>query len=553
MAKQLFSPKSSIITLFGIVSVLLVLIAFPIQSPVSLKGFEDLPSVTDEDIQLQGILVNDHVLPKLLFQFTFLGQGQLTVGEESFNLSNRSKYCSTNSHTEQINCNIVTKIYADQTSIELLFLKGTKINNFNWKVVKYKQKTTLSAVMSDNIIYTSLAFGLLFLLAFVYFTQSHQALQQWGVIAITVSFITINDAIFSLILLIFLFSIYRTNFLLSQSNNRLTKLSAFIFISIGFLLLFKYGKEGIYSIFQNPGQLNLLMPLGVSYFIIRLIDTQLRWYRGQYLSISFREFLFFIIFPGTLVAGPIENIQNFYKNRIVTLASSDYAYGLSRIIIGLFKKIVIADGFLYKLMSGGAFNSILFSDGTNSLVNSLIVDPTGASGSQIIIFALIGIIFAYVDFSSYSDIAIGFSRLLGYKIRENFNFPILAVNIREYWKRWHMSLSDWAFQNIFFPLMIKTRNSHIPVVVTMMTIGLWHAFNLSWFSWAIHHSSGIILVSILEKHFRVNQRILFFLTPVRILLTLSFASMGFLFVYFNDYEIASTLYLSLWKKILPFL
>lgn len=544
--------KASLITLLGVLAVFLVLAFLPGKKLVTLEGLPEFPLEVSESINITGVLVNDQVLPKLLFKMNIDGIGQLKVGSEIFGIGRNSKYCKKVADKQYFDCSIITKIYADETNFELSLAANTTVNQFDWKVVKYKHKTTLSHIAADDNATIALVSGIVFLLVFVFIFQSRQTLMHWGVIVVTMLFLMWNDLYFGLILFAFLFLMHHFNRILAQENNRLPKLVSFIFLSIGFLLLFKYGKEGIYSVFLNPGQFNLFMPLGISYFIIRLIDTQLRWYRGQNLEITFREYLFFIIFPGTLVAGPIENIKDFYKNRVTKLTQSDYASGIGRIIIGAFKKIIIADAFLYKLLTGAKFNFILFNDDVNNLVNSLIVDPTGASGTQIYLFAMIGVLFAYVDFSSYSDMAIGFSRLLGFRIRENFNFPILAINIREYWKRWHMSLSEWAFQNIFFPLMLKTRNSHIPVLVTMLTIGLWHAFNLSWFSWALHHSAGIVAIALMQKHFKPNKRVLYFLTPIRILLTMSFASMGFIFVYFNDYEIASTLYFSLWKSIFPF-
>ena len=113
-----------------------------------------------------------------------------------------------------------------------------------------------------------------------------------------------------------------------------------------------------------------------------------------------------------------------------------------------------------------------------------------------------------------------------------------------------MSLSEWSFRNIYFSLAVKKRNSYIPLFVTMMTIGFWHAFNLSWFSWVIHHASGMSVMALLKKHFPSNPLALFFLKPLRMIFTLVYVSMGFLFVYFNDYSIAMTLYIKSWKWLL---
>lgn len=166
-------------------------------------------------------------------------------------------------------------------------------------------------------------------------------------------------------------------------------------------------------------------------------------------------------------------------------------------------------------------------------------------------FAVAGVIYAYLDFSAYSDIAIGTSRMLGYRICENFNFPILASNIREYWKRWHMSLSNWAFRNIYFPTLVQTRNSYLPLFLTMLVIGLWHAFSLSWFAWAVHHAAGMSIVAVFQKRYpaisRNNNRVLH---VICVAATVIYASMGFVFVYLDDFSVAVQLYANYWKFLL---
>jgi D-alanyl-lipoteichoic acid acyltransferase DltB (MBOAT superfamily) len=109
-----------------------------------------------------------------------------------------------------------------------------------------------------------------------------------------------------------------------------------------------------------------------------------------------------------------------------------------------------------------------------------------------------------------------------------------------------MSLSEWSFRNAYFPLLIKTRNSYIPLYVTMMVIGLWHAPTLSWFSWAVHHATGMTVVAMLPRMRGVPRWAAIALTPVRIAMTVVFVSVGFLFVYFNDYAIGLQLYARVW-------
>ncbi|MBF0369682.1 MAG: hypothetical protein HQL52_09525 [Magnetococcales bacterium] len=538
-----------------VVSVLLVLAILLGQSPsdvVTLSHPVPAAFELDRKGSRTSAFINHQVFPKLALSLELKGQAQVTVGQKKFQLGPTSPLCKP-AEAGFHACRMVVKTSTKESPLLFSSNKGASIQYFQWTLVKFKRQSTLSGTLFEPGAMGWLAGGMGGLLLFVLLAHQSPGLSQWGLIGAAVLFLYLNDGIFTGILLVYLLALYLLRHQVNDGRGGLGRLFVLVVSAIAFLLLFKYGKAGIYGVFADPGGFNLLMPVGISYFIIRLVDTLLRWFRGQNREVTLREFFCFILFPGTLVAGPVENIRDFYQKRLTKITADDYAYGLSRIFLGLFKKVVIADAFLYKVMAGGSFMSWMWGDKTHNLVNHLIFDPQGASLDKIAAFALVGLLFAYIDFSSYSDMAIGFSRLLGFRIRENFNWPILAANLRDYWKRWHISLSDWAFQNIFFPLMIQIRSPYPPLFVTMLTIGLWHAFNLSWFSWAIHHGIGMTLVAWLQKHLKTPKAVLFWLRPVRTALTLQFASMGFLFVYFNDYAIAATLYSRYWLGIFELL
>lgn len=477
-------------------------------------------------------IIVDRITPKIRIRFISSGNVRLTLG--SFEGS-----CSATT------CVFIIDPVIESNRLDIVFeaLSATEIKSVEIQVVKYKLDTTLNKFNSRD---WSIIGGLLFLALLINgLLYEKQKIVQWTIIIFVLIFLVYNDYLFTVCLLAYLAAIYSIRNQVNTTKKR-QLLSFVILTSVAFLLFFKYGKETIYSLFANPGGFDLLMPIGVSYFVIRIIDTQLKWYRKDCVSVTFREFLFFVVFPGTLIAGPIEDIKHFYANRRHRLLSNDVSYGIARIIIGVFKKVVIADGFLFQVMHGNRLTGVLWQD-SGSSVNLIATDPAAALGSDVFAFALSGLLFAYIDFSAYSDMAIGLSRLFGYRIRENFNFPILASNIREYWKRWHISLSDWSFRNIYFPVLIKTQNSYLPLYLTMFSIGLWHAFNLSWFSWAIHHATGMMVVDIAQKHLKLKPVILTLLRPVRTGITIIYASMGFVFVYFSDYLIAVELYTKLWK------
>jgi alginate O-acetyltransferase complex protein AlgI len=422
-------------------------------------------------------------------------------------------------------------------------LSDTNIDDFRLALIKYSLTTTLARFDGqDWVVVFGLLLAALVLNALVY---RNQVLTQWSIVVLVLSFLAYNDVRFTLGLLGYLAVLYHSRRFVTTARNR-HLLFFLLLTSVCFLLLFKYSKDVLYEIFANPGGFDLLMPIGVSYFVIRILDTQLRWYRNDSVDVTFREYVFFIIFPGTLIAGPIEDIRSFYENRLQRIRRSDVALGLSRISLGLFKKIVVADGYLLSVMNGEKLEGSLWQ-GTGGSVDTLAAVPEAAEGVEIFAFALSGLLFAYIDFSAYSDIAIGLSRLFGFQIRENFNFPVLAPNIREYWKRWHISLSDWSFRNVYFPALLKSQNSYLPLYLTMLSIGMWHAFNLSWFSWAMHHATGMMVVGLAQKHVPLKPVVLFWLRPLRTAATVVFASLGFVFVYFSDYATALELYLRYWR------
>ena len=199
-----------------------------------------------------------------------------------------------------------------------------------------------------------------------------------------------------------------------------------------------------------------------------------------------------------------------------------------RIVVGLFKKIV-----LVQLILGG----LLFESG---LWTNVVSDPTGA-GTSVIAFCFLAYLYAYLDLSSYTDMAIGTSRLLGYKVVENFNWPILANNLAEFWRRWHMSLSGWCFRNIYFPVLMSTKASYVAMITTMTAVGLWHDMSLSWLTWGLYHGVGLALLAGKKnrnpKH-DSGSAFDWLHNVGSIVITNVFVAAGFAFVSINDYPVA---------------
>ena len=107
-----------------------------------------------------------------------------------------------------------------------------------------------------------------------------------------------------------------------------------------------------------------------------------------------------------------------------------------------------------------------------------------------------------MDFSGYIDMAIGIGLLYGIKLMENFNRPLLQSNLADFWRRWHISLSGWARDYVYYPMMLKTRSVNLPLLLTMMTIGVWHGPQASWALWGIHHGIGLIVYNKIKRLIR---------------------------------------------------
>ena len=116
------------------------------------------------------------------------------------------------------------------------------------------------------------------------------------------------------------------------------------------------------------------------------------------------------------------------------------------------------------------------------------------SVSVVWFFLVCSFLYAYLDFSAYSDLAIGTARLFGFRICENFNYPILKPNLSEFWKSWHMSLSAWCRDYVYLPVLAKTRMPRLALYASMMTIGAWHYVNFNWLVWGALHATGLVVL-----------------------------------------------------------
>ena len=240
---------------------------------------------------------------------------------------------------------------------------------------------------------------------------------------------------------------------------------------------------------------HLVMPLGISYFVFRLLQYVFDHLRGVLRDNSFRDLLAFMLFLPTFPAGPLETYQGFYGKRSVDFDLALFNAGLRRIVIGYFKKVFVED--LVMTIYFGPYVTRVLRPGFGFES----AHPLQASAFCAIVFVR-----AYIDLSAYTDLAIGFAALFGFRIMENFHYPFLSQNLAEFWRRWHISLSSWCRNNVYFPVFGATRKVWLGLYASMMTMGLWHYVGLNWALWALWHGTGLVTVNWWMKHKKQRRR-----------------------------------------------
>ena len=264
-----------------------------------------------------------------------------------------------------------------------------------------------------------------------------------------------------------------------KQSKRKVLLWTSIIVNLGFLGFFKYYNFFLenfvdaFSLFGmqiNANSLNIILPVGISFYTFQTLSYTIDVYRKKLEPTKdFMAFSAFVCFFPQLVAGPIERATNllpqFYKKR--TFEYHKAVDGMRQILWGLFKKIVIAD------------NCAEFA---NQIFNNSI----DYSGSTLLLGAIFFTFQIYCDFSGYSDIAIGTSRLFGFDLKQNFATPYFSRDIAEFWRRWHISLSTWFRDYLYIPLggsrggtWMKVRNTFAIFLVS----GFWHGANWTFVIW----------------------------------------------------------------------
>lgn len=292
-------------------------------------------------------------------------------------------------------------------------------------------------------------------------------------------------------------------------------LAASLVINLGLLFVFKYSGFIIDSInlipcisLNNP---NPALPIGISFYTFQTLSYTIDMYRGRTrVQKSYLNYLTYVSMFPQLVAGPIvryNSIAGQLTERSVT--AEDFAYGIKRFTAGMCKKVILAN-------NAGTVAAMLLG-GTRYTVAS----------------AWLGIVMytfqIYFDFSGYSDMAIGLGRMLGFKFGENFRYPYISLNITDFWRRWHISLSAFFRDYIYIPLGGNRYKPLRNIIAVWLLTGLWHGANGNFIIWGLFY--GLLLL-IEKKAF--GGKLQKIPSPLGHIYTMFFVIMGWGLFYFTD-------------------
>lgn len=345
------------------------------------------------------------------------------------------------------------------------------------------------------MVFSSVIFLCLFLpmvLGGYYLLPKREAKNLW-LIAVSLLFYAFSGLWYVLLLLFSVFCNYLAGLFVS---GRKGVLYVAVAVNLGVLGVFKYLTFLVRTVDQLPGVAivvpSIVLPVGISFFTFQGLSYVIDVYRNERLkSTRFRDVLLYIALFPQLVAGPIvryEDVADEIKGRRHTL--EQLANGLRRFIIGLSKKLLIAD-------VCGSVVTLIYS------AERSVLDSRTAW-----LAAVCYLIQIYFDFSGYSDMAIGLGLCFGFHFKENFNYPYISSSIQEFWRRWHISLSTWFREYLYIPLggnrKGKAKTYRNKLIVFFCT-GLWHGANWTFIIWGLWHGFFIVTEDAAKKLFGLGK------------------------------------------------
>jgi len=344
------------------------------------------------------------------------------------------------------------------------------------------------------MLFNSIEFGIFLLIVFAAYWALGKHRTYQNTLILIASYVFYGWWDYRFLILIFISSTadYLCGLFIPRMNTKLKKrllLLTSLIVNIGLLGFFKYYNFFIGSFIDFLGYagfethmhtLKIILPVGISFYTFQTLSYTIDIYREKMKPTNnIIDFFAYVSFFPQLVAGPIERaihlLPQFQNDREFDYASA--ADGMRQILLGLFKKVVIADGVAH-------YVSVTFTSYSE------------LNGSTLLLGALLFYFQLYCDFSGYSDIAIGIGRLFGFDLVRNFAYPHLAPNIREFWKRWNISLTSWFRDYIYIPMggarTGRWKNMRNTMTVFLIS-GLWHGANWTFIFWGFLHGISFII------------------------------------------------------------
>lgn len=268
-----------------------------------------------------------------------------------------------------------------------------------------------------------------------------------------------------------------------------------VIVNLSLLIYFKYTNFIVNDVLGFNNLVNIVLPIGISFFTFQAISYLIDVYRGTVTaSSSFINFGTYLTFFPQLIAGPIVRYETVNEELIDRKENVDDASrGITRFCVGLFKKVVIADtlGSIVKLLSAIKVRSSL----------SYFLEMISAT------------VQLYYDFSAYSDMAIGMALIFGFHFLENFNYPLIATSVKDFWRRWHISLSSFLKDYIYIPLGgSRCSNSRyiFNLFVVWFLTGFWHGADYNFILWGLYFGLVLIIEKFVFKGFFDRHKIIGF-------------------------------------------
>lgn len=301
---------------------------------------------------------------------------------------------------------------------------------------------------------------------------------------------------------------------------------------LGVLFFFKYFNfvsESVTAVFRlfaiqmNPVLLNLLLPVGISFYTFQTLSYVIDVYKGDVKAEHhFGYYATFISFFPQLVAGPIERTNN-----LLPQIKAEHKFDYDQATYGL------------KLMAWGYFKKIVIADTLSQFVSKVYDAPQGFSGFALVLATVFFTLQIYCDFSGYSDIAIGTAKLFGINLMTNFKSPYFSQSIKEFWSRWHISLSSWFRDYVYIPLggsrVGKIRHA-VNLLITFLVSGLWHGANWTFVIWGGIHGLGQVIENAIVPKKKLKEKSTGCEWIIRVLCVFAFVSFAWIFFVSNSLE-----------------